>query len=243
MATRMRVIKGGAWLPGATTVLRVQDAIQGSDALVTWAGKTAAAAALAAQGDTDARLEAALASLTEARDRGTRVHSGVEAMLRDEDHIPTIDTQPYWYGFAAFLVKEKPEFLATERKVINTTLGFGTTMDIVAVVRGALSQIDVKSGSVKDTHALQLAAGDLAEKWDLDGGVERNRWHQYRLGAGTTMAPPKLEAHYVLHLTPQGYELLPMTVGAEEREHFAYLVGTYSRLKAWKDSKKEAAAA
>lgn len=232
------------WLPGATTVLRVQDAIGGSDALVTWAAKTAAAAAIEAIADGPAAAyDRAMAAVTTARDRGTRVHYGIEAMLRDEDHVPTEDTHPYWYGFAAFLVKERPEFIATERKVVNTTVGFGTTMDIVALLRGKVTQIDVKSGSVKDTHRLQLAAGDMAERWDVDGGVERNRWHQYRLGSGVSRAPVPLEAHYVLQLKSDGYELIEMEVGKAERDHFAYLVETYHRLKAWKFPKDAEAAA
>jgi len=234
-----------AWLPGATTVLRVQDAISGSDALVTWAAKTAAAAAIEAIHDGPAAAyDRAMAAVTEARDRGTRVHYGIEAMLRDEDHVPTSDTHTYWYGFAAFLVKERPEFIATERKVVNTTLGFGTTMDIVAKIRGRVVQVDVKSGSVKDTHRLQLAAGAMAERWDGEGGVERNRWHQYRLGDGVSLDPIPLEAHYVLQLKADGYELIEMEVGKAEREHFAYLVETYHRLKAWKFPKatEEAAA-
>lgn len=238
-AKRAKAAKPDAkWLPGATTVLRVQDAISGSDALVTWAAKTAANAALEAiEAESlgrDHAFERALAAVTTARDRGTRVHYGIEAMLRDEDHVPTEDTHPYWYGFAAFLVKERPEFIATERKVVNTTLGFGTTMDIVAVLRGKVAQVDVKSGSVKDTHRLQLAAGAMAERWDGEGGVERNRWHQYRLGSGVSLDPIPLEIHYVLQLKPDGYELIEMEVGKAERDHFAYLVETYHRLKAWK---------
>ena len=230
------------WLPGATTVLRVQDAIGGSDALVTWAAKTAAAAAIEAAHEGPATAyDRALAAVTTARDRGTRVHYGIEAMLRDEDHVPTEDTHPYWYGFAAFLVKERPEFIATERKVLGK--GYGTTMDIVARLRGRVVQIDVKSGSVKDTHVLQLAAGAMAETWDLEGGVERNKWHQYRAGSGSTLKPIPLEANYVLQLRADGYELIEMTVGPAEREHFAYLVETYHRLKAWTRREKEEAAA
>lgn len=240
---KLRVVNAKPWLPGATTVLRVQDAISGSDALVNWAAKTAAVAAIEAveKAGPAVAYESALAAVTVARDRGTRVHYGVEAMLRDEDHIPAEDTEPYWYGFAAFLVKERPEFVATERKVLGD--GYGTTMDIVARLRGRVAQIDVKSGSVKETHVLQLAAGAMAGTWDLEGGIERNRWHQYRRGAGSVLEPIALEANYVLQLKPDGYELIEMTVGPAEREHFAYLVETYHRLKAWKQREKAEEAA
>lgn len=240
MATKLRVVKTAPWLPGATTVLRVQDAIMGSDALVTWAAKTSVAAGFGAS-DRDTAELLGLAAVTGARDRGTRVHYGIEAMLRDEEHVPTEDTHPYWYGFASFLVKERPEFIATERKVLGE--GYGTTMDIVARLRGKVAQIDVKSGSVKETHVLQLAAGEMAQTWDLDSGIERNRWHQYRLGSGSTTPPVALETNYVLQLKPDGYELIEMVVGPAEREHFAYLVETYHRLKAWKNGQREEAAA
>ena len=240
--------KVSGWLPGATTVLRVQDALYGSDALTNWAGRTAATAAIEAlvkeELGPDHALERAMNALTTARDRGTDVHAGIEAALKDEDHLPTTATSAYWYGWSRFLIKEKPEFIATERKVINPTIGYGTTMDIVARLRGEVAQVDIKSGSVKETHVLQLAAGAMAEKWDAGGGVARNKWHQYQLVAGPTDDPVPLEAHYVLQLdpeAPQGYRLIQMDVDPE-REHFAFLVATYHRLKEWKKTREAVAA-
>lgn len=240
--------KRAGWLPGATTVLRVQDALYGSEALVQWAGRTAATAAIAAlldeELDRDHAIDRALSSLTTARDRGTDVHAGIEAALSNEDHLPTAATSPYWYGWSRFLIDEKPEFIATERKVINTTVGYGTTIDIVARLRGAVAQVDIKSGSVKETHVLQLAAGAMAEKWDAGGGVARNKWHQYQLVAGPTEDPVALETNYVLQLDPElprGYRLVEFDVDPE-RDHFAFLVATYHRLKAWKKAREDAAA-
>lgn len=224
-------VNNGRWQPGATTVLRVQDAIQGSDALVTWAAKTAAEEALAAFGgglDRDAAYNRAVESVTHARDRGTAVHAAIEAAIRDEEHVPDSATNPYWYGWSRFLVKERPEIVRTEQMLINETVGYGGTLDLVAVIRGRMCQIDIKTGQPKPSHALQLAAYSAAEQWGAPGALED---------------PIELEAHYVLALAPTGYELVEMRVTDEEREHFAFLATTYHRLKAWKNGKREEVAA
>jgi hypothetical protein len=235
------VIKNEApWWPGATTVLRVQESISGTDALTNWAARTAVETVFGgAYGTTEQAVVAGQQAITFARDRGTRVHYGIQAILEDEEHIPAPDTHPYWYGWSRFLVKERPDFLATERKVLGQ--GFGTTIDIVAGIRGKTAQVDVKSGSVKDTHVLQLAAGTLADRWaDESGlGVERNRWHQYRPGQQPGAQPIPIETNFVLQLSPDGYELIELPVTKVEQEHFLFLVETYHRLKAWKNGQKE----
>jgi hypothetical protein len=213
---------GGEWLPGATTILRIQDALYGSDGLVNWAGRIAAeetADILAAGGSREQALVSAMASITEARDRGSRVHRGIEALIRDEDHVPGPDTHPYWYGWSRFLLKEKPDILRTEQMLINTSVGYGGTLDIVAGLRGKLAQVDVKTGADKPTHILQLAAYDGGEAWGAPGVSEE---------------PMKLEAHYILALSPTGYQLIEKHISDADREHFAFLAKVYQRLARWK---------
>jgi len=205
------------WNPGATTILKVQDAIRGSDQLMQWAVKTALEAV--AQGkDHDAAKEAVNA----ARDRGTAVHAGIEAMIQRVDWTPSPDTFPYWYGWAKFLMVEQPTVLATEQMVINLTAGFGGTIDLIARLGDQTVQIDVKTGSPKPEHALQLAAYSAAEWMGAPDDPKK-----YPM--------PDFDAHYVLALMTEApyYELIPLAVGEQEVDHFLYLTETYHRLKAW----------
>jgi hypothetical protein len=223
---------GGVWCPGATSILKIQDAITGGDSLTNWAARTAAGAALDAMRaghDSERAYQVGMDAVTAARERGTHVHSGIEAMARGEDHIPTADTHPYWYGWASFLMREKPEIIAIEQMVINLTHRFGGTIDLVCKLRGQIAQVDVKTGSIKDVHALQLAAYSAGE---FMGNPDDPKKHPM----------PEFEAHYVVQLTPEGYELVPLAVGDDEREYFLYLADTYQRLRKWNSREKQEAA-
>lgn len=211
------------WHSGVTTVLKVQDSIQGPDRLINWNVDTALDALIEGLSREDAK-----ARTNAARDRGTAVHLGIEAMIRGIDYTPTPDTFPYWYGWGKFLLNEQIEPMATEQMTINLTAGFGGTIDLIAKHKGKVVQIDVKTGDPKPEHALQLA-GYAAGEW-LGAPDDPKKY-----------AMPKFEAHYVLSLKPDPpyYELIPLTVGPEETEHFLWLVETRKRLKAW--DKKEAA--
>jgi hypothetical protein len=223
------------WQPGVTTILRVQDAINGSDGLVRWAAKLAAEAAFNTakrpeNPEFPAALDAALTAVDGARDRGTRVHGGIEAAINDEAHVPTPEDGALYYAFTRFLLKEKPEIHATEQMVINMTAGYGGTFDLDATVRGKRALIDVKTGKPKDSHALQLAAYAGGEWMGHPDDPEK-------------YPVPAFEAFYVLALSDEGYELIPLAVDESAVNHFLYLTETYHRLKTWtaRDEKEIAA--
>jgi hypothetical protein len=167
----------------------------------------------------------AKAAVNAARDRGTAVHAGVEAMIGGVDFVPGENTLPYWYGWAKFLLNEQPEILFTEQMVINLTVGYGGTIDLGCVLpkRGPKPvQIDIKTGEPKDSHALQLAAYASTE---FMGAPDDAKKHDL----------PDFDSHYVLALSPDApyYELVPLAVGPDEIEHFHFLAETYHRLKKW----------
>jgi hypothetical protein len=226
-----------SWKPGVTTILKVQDAINGSDGLVRWAANIAARAAYDTatrpeSPDFQTAVEAAFAAVDGARDRGTRIHAGIEAQIKDEEHLPTPDDGKIWYHWSRFLYKEKPEIIATERMMFHPKAGYGGTLDFDAIIRGKRSLVDVKTGSIKDTHALQLAG--LSAPGSFWGEPDDPEQHDQ----------PEYESFYVLGLSDEGYDLVPMVVGPEEYEHFLFLVETYHKLKAWtsRDRQLEAVA-
>lgn len=210
---------GGDPMPGTTSILRLQEALTGSDGLTTWAATTAVDRLIENGGGAFAREEA-IAAIHDARETGTEIHAAFDALLGGEPLAPTPRSLPYYYGIAAFLARERPEVIAREQMVVNLTHRFGGTFDLAAVIRGQVALVDAKTGKGKPSHALQLAsygAGEFIGKADDPA--------QYPM--------PAFEAFYVLLLRPDGYDLVPVGVGQRERDHFLYLAETYHRLKAW----------
>jgi hypothetical protein len=217
---------GGAWKPGSTTILRLQDAVRSSDSLMEWAVNLAIRefSRLTSMGMSfDDALPLALAETRKARETGGAVHEGVDKLLRNIDHVPPPSTYPFWYGLASFLLRDSPHVLYSEQYVANLTAGYGGTFDIGAEIRGELSLIDTKTGSVKPTHALQLASYDACEFMGAPGDPKKHPM-------------PKFTAFYVLSLKADGYELVPINVTQGDRDHFLYLVQAFHRIKAWKST-------
>lgn len=218
------------WQPGVTTILRVQDAIGGSDGLVRWATRLAAEAAFdhARRPESplfEDALASAIAAVDGARDRGTRIHDGWDAAVRGEPYTPAPEDGKVFYHLMRWVVQSKPQIMATEQMVINLSAGYGGTFDLDAIIDGKRSLVDLKTGKPKPEHALQLAAYAAGEWIGLEDDPEK-----YDL--------PQFEAFYVLALNDEGYELIPFEVGEKEIEHFLYLAETYKRLKLW--SKEQA---
>lgn len=215
---------GGPPMPGVTGIQRLQDNLGGSDGLVTWAAGLAADEIIRqVEAQEPLNKSAAYRAVRTPANVGSAVHEAFDKIIRGEAFTPDDKQTPFFYGIAGFLAAERPEFVASEQMVANLSVGFGGTFDFVARLRGELAMVDVKSGKLKASYALQLAGYTLGEFVGKEGDP-----NQYPM--------PKVRAHYVLLLRPDGYELVPMTVGRIERRHFLYLAKTYNRLLAWGES-------
>jgi len=216
---------GGEWQPGVTGILRIQDALGGSDGLMNWYADLAARSAWESGRlgvDLAEALTEAFTNANEARNRGSRIHEGIDAMVRGRDHIPTTRDAGFWYHWSRFLLYYRIE-PQTEQYILGD--GFGGTYDLAAEIDGELALIDVKTGKWKDSFGLQLAAYSMgiwqAPKPDF-GGI------------GSPVVPvPDFKAFYVLMLSDEGYALKPVVVGQAERDHFRFLVATHKQLKEW----------
>ena len=213
MITRDRyhryTVDGGPPLPGVTSILKLQDCLIGGD-LAAWGARTALDYLKGQPGDT----EGALASVSAARDLGTAVHADVERVLTG---LRPIGSPEHMTALTAFLVKERPEFLHVEQLVANVTVGYGGTFDFIARLRGKVAICDVKTGRLKASHRLQLAAYAAAE----------------RMGDAPM---PRVRAYYVLLLRPNEYELIQLDVTAADKRHFKALARAYHRAKEWSDA-------
>lgn len=204
----------GPW-PGVTTVTGVID----KPALTKWHKEQVARAALVHAGrllsDHEAgNDEAAIAFLlaarnegTNGRERGSRIHQVLEAILRRQK--PRIDPgdAPAVEGARLWLNEHAIEPIEIEAFLINETLGFGGTCDLIARIDGEVWLLDWKTsksvawadGRVYEDMRLQLAAYSRAEFVAKPADPIR-----YPL--------PAIERFGILHVTDGGTRLYPAEV-------------------------------
>lgn len=204
----------GPW-PGVTTITDVLD----KPALTKWHREQVARAAVAHAGrlvvDHDAgNDEAAVAFLlaarnegTNGRERGTRIHASIEAVLRREQATPDPRDVPAIEGARTWLNETKVKPLEVEAFLIHETLGYGGTCDLIAEIDGEVWLLDWKSsksvawpdGRVYDEMRLQLAAYARAE-------------FIARPADPTRYPVPPITRYGIVHVTDAGTKLYPAEV-------------------------------
>lgn len=230
----------GPW-PGVTTVTDVLD----KPALLRWHKEQVASAAVAhadrlLQDRQAGNVDAAVAFLlkarnagTDGRERGSRIHETLEAVVRRE--APAIDErdQAAIGGARTWLNENGVRPLEVEAFLINETLGFGGTCDLVAMIGSETWLLDWKTsksvawpdGRVYDEMRLQLAAYAHAEFVARPGDSAR-----YPL--------PAIERFGVLHVTDAGTRLYDAEVTDDDWIAFRACL----RLHQWRSSKSRSAA-
>jgi hypothetical protein len=164
----------GPW-PGVTSITRGLDA----PALTNWKlGEVARSAVENAErliedrqaGKVDAAVKYLTTLSTSAMDRGSRIHGNIESILRREPFTPDPRDAAAVAGARAWLNQQVREHglrpLEVEAFLINETLGYGGTLDLIAELDGEVWLLDWKTGksvawpdgSVYADHRLQLAA-------------------------------------------------------------------------------------
>lgn len=230
--------KHGPW-PGNTSIIKIQDTLMGGG-LATWGASQAVDRILAGRpwkGTPDDEIRAAaMDHVNRAQRIGTQVHEQVADILTGGHPQPTEETAPYIYAYSAFLAKERPEYLAVEQRVVHPKARYGGTLDFIARLPRFPKHVvlgDIKTGKPKESHRLQLAGYMAATGF----GGEIDGYHRYWWDDSQELVPiPKITKAVLLYLRPDGYELVPMDVTRADLAHFLYLVGTYHRLRQWKES-------
>lgn len=225
--------EGGAWVPGVTSVIKCLDK---SGPLVGWAKRETAAcavrnvdtlAAMVRDGGPDA-AQRWLASIPDyqrdtAADLGSRIHVLAEAIAREVEVEATPEELPYLDAYRAWLASAKPEFINVEFMVYSDSYQYGGTADAVLRLGGDLWLVDYKtSKGVYAETALQLVAyarGDWA-------GLP-NDSRQFRI--------PPVTRYGVLHIRPEGAQLVEFYLGPDEWQAFRAL----REIKGWLDSRVE----
>jgi hypothetical protein len=223
----------GPW-PGVTTVTDVLD----KPALTKWKVEQVALTALENAerlvDDRDSgRGEAAVAYLmtgnTAARDRGSRIHATIEHVLRRSQNIPVDPRdEDAIAGVRTWLNQQRVRPVQVEAFLINETLGYGGTLDLVAEIAGETWLLDWKtsksvawpSGAVYDEMRLQLAAYSHAEFIAKPGDPVR-----YPM--------PEIARFGIVHVTDGGTRLYEAAVDDDDWIAFRACL----RLHQWRKSK------
>lgn len=210
----------GPW-PGVTTVTDVLD----KPALTRWKVEQVALAALENaerliddrdSGKAEAAVKYLTTGSTAARDRGSRIHQALEWILRrmadvavDPRDVPAVEGARLW------LNEHKVRPIAVEAFLINETVGFGGTCDLIAEIDGETWLLDWKSsksvawpsGQVYDEMRLQLAAYSRAEFIAKVADPERHPL-------------PAIERFGILHVTDGGTRLYEANVTEDDWRTF-----------------------
>ena len=222
----------GVTYPGVTSILKVIDK---SDALMSWASRMTAEAAISALGTLPQLIESvgpegAIRALTarsawkrdEAAALGTEIHR-IADLLHRKEALPELSdlTRSRVTAYAEWWDRSGWRIRATEALLVNTTVGYGGTLDLLCYDRdGRTVLADIKTGSnVYREVILQLAAYGMSEWLETDGGF-------YEM--------PAVDRYAVLHVTADGVREVEVNVGEEERKAFRACI----RLSAWRDQVK-----
>ena len=230
----------GITYPGVTGILKVLDK---SDALVGWASKNTALAALALintrneLGETPADIlrnsagdEAFVRAVTsranwqrdEAARIGTAIHGMAEHVVRGE---PTPSMPPDIADrvllYAEWWQRSGWRLRVAEGLLVNTTYKYGGTLDLLCYDQdGRTVLADIKTGkNVYAETCLQLAAYGMAEVIQADGRVFKM---------------PQVDRHVIVHVTHEQVREIEVPGGTAEEDAFI----AACELARWRESIK-----
>lgn len=215
----------GRKMPGVTTIL---GKTMPKEALINWAAETTANYAvdnwedlgqLAPSKRLKELMGARFADRDQAANRGTEVHTLAEAYIKGQEiEVPeAIDGHVRQYE--AFIADQRVNPVVVECVIANRTVGYCGTVDLVADVDGRRKLVDLKtsrSGIFAET-ALQTVAYANAEVYLGEDGQEH------------PMGELGIQDIAALHLTADGWSLVPIQQHAEIWTYFRHLAWLYYR--------------
>lgn len=212
----------GPW-PGVTGITDVLD----KPALTYWKREQVALAAIdhaerlledRVAGNVDAAVSYLLKSRdagTDGRDRGTRIHTAIEGILRRENPIITEVDQPAVEGARAWLNQQVSEHglkvLEVESFVLNPTVGYGGTVDLIAEIDGEVWILDWKSGKTVADRS-----GKVYREMRLQLAAYSNSEFIGRPADATRYPLPPITRHGIVHVTDGGTRLYDAQVTEQD---------------------------
>lgn len=217
-ATHWYVDANGVKVPGVTSLL--DDGLP-KKALVGWGIKSVAEYALDHWDDLaglapSERLKTLKGSPYADRDaaakRGTEVHALAERLVRGESIEVPDELAGHVESYLRFLDEWDPQPILVERTVVNYTVGYAGTLDLVADIAGRgrlLLDVKTNRSGVYGDVAFQLAAYRYAEHYVAEDGTEPPM--------------PAVDGCGVIHVRADGYDLVPVAADARQFTEFRHI--------------------
>lgn len=105
---------------------------------------------------------------------GTAIHTAVKTLAHGRSTKTVKEQYPALYGWWKERDFRKANILGAEETLVSFTQGYCGTFDLVYTENGEVTLSDVKSGKIRDSHALQLEA--YRQAWEELGGVPIDRY-------------------------------------------------------------------
>lgn len=209
-------------IPGVTTALGVLS----KDGLTGWAGRETAAYAVD-QWDRLSKLPVSerLRELEKAHDKarrgaalkGTKLHEIAEKLVRGEDVYVPDEAAAEANMLARWLDREQYTGWGGEVACVSIEHRYAGTLDNAGILgrRGERVLVDFKrTNRIYEENVSQLAAYRYTDLWYPDG-------------PGSEEATPEFDATYVVHITPDGVELVPVEADRQCWTEFLYVLQVY----------------
>jgi hypothetical protein len=212
----------GPW-PGVTTVTDVLD----KPALVKWKREQVARAAFTnlerltadkASGNEEAAVAYLLAARNEGtngRERGSRIHSILESVLRREPYSIAAIDRPAVDGARAWLNQAGVRPVEVEAFLIHETLGYGGTCDLIAEIAGETWLLDWKT-----SKSVAWADGRVYEEMRLQLAAYARAEFLARPADPVRYAIPPITRFGIVHVTDAGTRLYPADVTNDDWRTF-----------------------
>jgi hypothetical protein len=152
-----------------------------------------------------------------AADVGTAAHDLFERLARGEA-VRRVhpDMEPFRRHFEDFLEANQPEFLFLEETVWSDVRGYAGSFDAIARIDDETVIIDWKTtrSGVHEEVALQLKAYAMADRIIL-------------AATGDSVPMPAVDAAAVLHVRPEGAQLVPVDCSDDLLDYFTALLTVF----------------
>lgn len=210
----------GVRIPGVTTI--INDGVP-KPAMIRWGMNTTAEYAVNRWDDLSKlpvadRLKelkgAAYADRDNAARRGTEVHALGEELVHGREVDVPDELAGHVESYVKFLDEWEPSVVLSEAAVVNYTVGYAGTLDLVADIGDTRWLLDLKTtrSGVYGETALQLAAYRWAEFYVEPDGRED--------------LMPEVDRCGVVWVRADGYDLVPVTVEPWVFTEFRYAART-----------------
>jgi hypothetical protein len=165
---------------------------------------------------------------TKAAVKGNKLHEIAEQLVKGEDIYVPEEARPEAERLARWLDREQYEGWGGEVPCVNIENQYGGTLDNAGILhrRGERVLIDFKrTRAIYEENVYQLAAYRHCDLWQPNGEASEH-------------AMPEFDATYVVHITPDSVNLVPVEADRSCFEEFLYILQVHRDQQAASDDSR-----